>query len=196
MQKSFCLTVCAFLVLFTFVKTPVFALESNGDDNSNEFRAKEIRSKELNYRLVSPKPSYSPKPRLTDQKLRFCEAREENIKKRHVSLMGIGSGILGKLDAIVARAKEFYTQKVLTSGKSLDNYDELVADIDAKKQALAGALAQVPDGSGFDCSGDDPKGTLTDYREKMKLVKDALKNYRESVKNLISAIHRVMEGSK
>lgn len=141
----------------------------------------------------SPKPTFSPRPgfRLTDVKLRSCEAREDAIKKRNESLLKMVANMLGKFDAIVTRVKEFYTNNLLPNGKIVPDYDALVSDIDAKKAAVESALAAVPDTQTFDCSSDDPKGLMTDFREEMKAVKDSLHAYRTSIKNLITAIHRV-----
>jgi hypothetical protein len=148
----------------------------------------------------SPKPLRSPgirqiKERLTDQGLRACESREESIKKRGDNLTRMSANMLGKFDAIVMRVKEFYEEKVISSGKSVSNYDELLADISAKKSAVEAALSEVPQASEFDCSSDGPKALATDFREKMQAVKEALKEYRTSVKNLIVAVHSVLETS-
>jgi hypothetical protein len=52
-----------------------------------------------------------------------------------------------KFDSIAQRVKDFYTNTLVPSGKTLPNYDALVADIQAKKdvvtQDLADAQAKV-----------------------------------------------------
>lgn len=150
---------------------------------------------------VSPGPTSKPekspdtegRKRLSELKLKACEAREEVIKKRNENLMSLVVKMVGKFDAIAVRVEEFYTGKLLPKGKVLSNYDALVSEINTKKAILDSALKSVPDTADFDCSGEDPKGLLTEYRSKMQDVKTALHNYRTSIKNLIVAVHSLVE---
>jgi len=128
--------------------------------------------------------------RLTENKLRYCQAKEKSIKNRVAGLVRTVNNMLEKFNKIVNRVKEYYTNKVLPSGRSVANYDALVADIETKKALVQEALTKAQtDADGFTCTGDDPKGTLTQFRTNMQAVKTALKNYRTSIKNLIVAIH-------
>ncbi len=180
--------------------TPTVASTPKSDDSrGRDF--KELKEREKgrfeNFKeSFSPRPTGSPKgerdgKRLEELKLKACEAREENIKKKTSSLMNLVSGMVGKFDAIAKRVEEFYTTKVLPTGKVVTNYDALVADINTKKTAVDEALKNVPDTEDFDCSSDDPKGLLTEFRTDMQAVKTALHEYRTSIKNLIKAVHEV-----
>lgn len=163
-----------------------------------DLRGKTEKSEDRFEGKFSPKPTGSPRvdgKKLSELKLRSCEAREENIKKRTESLMGLVSQMVGKFDAVASRVEEFYTTKVLPKGLVVSNYDTLVADIKTKKAAVEDALKKVPDVSGFDCEDDSPKELLTEYRTEMQNVKKALHEYRTSVKNLIKAVKEVVEDS-
>ena len=130
--------------------------------------------------------------RLTEAKLRACQTREDAIKKRADRLTQLATNIEGKFDKHAQRVEEYYTSKVVPSGKTVANYDSLVADIDAKKAAVAAALSAAQnDANNFNCTGDDPKGQLTQFRKDMQTVKKALKDYRTSIKNLIVAVRSV-----
>ena len=134
------------------------------------------------------------KHKLSDLKLRSCEARQNAIKKRMASLLRLTTSMLAKFDAFAIRVEEFYINKVVPSGKTISNYDALVADIAAKKAAVNEAITKAQtDSDGFVCTGDDPKGTYTLFRQDMQAVKEALHNYRKSIKNLIKAIHEVVD---
>ena len=78
---------------------------------------------------------------LTDVKLRACQARENAIKKRASHLNQLATNIESNFDKHAQRVEEYYTSKVVPSGKTVANYDSLVADIDAKKAALDAAKA-------------------------------------------------------
>ena len=97
-----------------------------------------------------------------------------------------------KFDKHAQRVEEYYTSKVLPSSKTVAGYDSLVADIQAKKTAVTTAISTAQnDANKFSCTGDDPKGHLTQFRKDMQAVKKALKDYRTSIKNLIVAVRSV-----
>lgn len=130
--------------------------------------------------------------RLTDVKLRACQAKEDVIQKRADHLTQLATSMEGNFDKHAQRVEEYYTSKVVPSGKTVPNYDSLVADIQAKKTAVAAALsAAQSDANSFSCVGNDPKGQLTQFRQDMQTVKIALKEYRTSIKNLIVTIRSV-----
>lgn len=130
--------------------------------------------------------------RLTEVKLRACQVREYAIKKRATRLTQLATNMENNFDKHAQRVEEYYTSKVVPSGKTVANYDSLVADIQAKKTAVATALSTAQtDANNFSCTGDDPKGQLTQFRKDMQAVKKALKDYRASIKNLIVAVRSV-----
>ena len=132
------------------------------------------------------------KTRLTEAKLKACEAREDAIKKRATRLTQLVTNMEGKFAKHANRVEEYYTSKVVPSGKTVVNYDSLVADIDAKKAAVQAAISTAQnDANNFSCEGTDPKGQLTQFRKDIQAVKRALKDYRTSIKNLIVAVRSV-----
>lgn len=134
--------------------------------------------------------------RLTEVKLKVCQTKETAIKNRLTHLGDLVNKMVEKFDAITGRVKEHYTSKVIPSGKTLANYDDLVSDIQTKKEAVQTALAQAQTNvSGFTCNGNNPKEQMSQFREDMVAVKSALKDYRTSIKNLIVAI-RSITGTK
>lgn len=127
--------------------------------------------------------------RLTDAKLKSCQAKENAIKKRSDQLTKMANNMLDKFDEITARVKKYYTDVVVPSGKTVSNYDALLADIATKKTASQTVLTKAQDDAQvFSCTGQNPKGQLTLFRKDMQDVKKALKEYRTSIKNLIIAV--------
>ena len=127
--------------------------------------------------------------KLDAKKLKVCQTKEKVIKNRLESLTALVTNQQTKFDKIATRVENFYTAKVLPTGKTLANYDALAADIDAKKAAVDSNLATAKtNADSFACGADDPKGALSGFREDMQSVKSALKEYRTSIKNLIVAV--------
>ena len=136
--------------------------------------------------------SVNVKMRLQDAKLRACQARENGIKNRSIRLADLAKDMQYKFDAIAKRVQDYYTNTVVPSGKTVANYDVLVADIQTKKTTVQTTITNAQNNfSGFSCVSDDPKGAMAQFKEDMKLVKQALKNYRTSIKNLIVAVRSV-----
>ncbi len=134
----------------------------------------------------------SAQTRLQDAKLKACQARENGIKNRSAQLARLAKNMEDKFDAIAKRVQDYYTGTVIPSGKTVANYDTLVSDIQTKKTAVQTALTKAQaDFSGFSCTSSDPKGAMAQFKDDMQAVKQALKDYRTSIKNLIVAVHSV-----
>lgn len=130
--------------------------------------------------------------RLTEGKLRACQAKENSIKNKLTHLADLVTNMESKFDSIATRVENYYSSKVVPSGKTVPNYDALVSDIQNKKTAVQTALTVAQsNANSFNCTGNDPKGQLAQFRKDMQAVKSALKEYRTSIKNLIVAVHSV-----
>ncbi|HKC14822.1 MAG TPA: hypothetical protein VKC89_02580 [Patescibacteria group bacterium] len=124
------------------------------------------------------------------QKIKVCQIHERNIQNRLSHLSDLVKNTMLKFDAIVTRTKTRYTEKLLPAGKTVPNYDSLLADITAKRAAVDVALVSASsNANNFSCDTSlDPKGDITKYRESMQAVKNALHDYRKSIRNLIVAV--------
>lgn len=128
------------------------------------------------------------KTRLQDAKLRLCKERQTSITNAMKRISDRGQKQIALFSGIAERTEAFYVKK----GKTLANYDALVADVATKKSAAQDAIAMIAaHGTSFDCSGADPKGSAASFREHQKLAIAALKEYKTSVKNLIVGVKSV-----
>jgi DNA repair ATPase RecN len=132
----------------------------------------------------SSTPSHTP-----NGQSRSCQAHQDNIKRSLTHVMDLATNIETAFDSIAGRVESFYTDKVLPRGKSLSNYNQLLADIVNAKTAVSAAVTtSQADISAFSCSSPDPKSQIMTIRNDIKSVKDALKNYRTAIRNLIVAV--------
>ncbi|HSX17249.1 MAG TPA: hypothetical protein VLH86_04060 [Patescibacteria group bacterium] len=116
-----------------------------------------------------------------------CENRRNSFETRLGNIDRHYTNHLATLDKITERVKTFKTDKNLT----VANYDALVADVAAKRQAvvdLQATLKQQADA--FTCGNDQTvaKANLQVYKDALRQEIDAMKAYRTSVKNLIVAV--------
>lgn len=126
--------------------------------------------------------------RLTDNKLKMCQNRQKAITNITARIADRGQKQLDLFSTIAQRAEDFYA----TKGKTLANYDTLVADVATKKTAAEAAVsATASDSTTFKCDGTDPKGMVSGFKDSLKAEIAALKEYKTAVKNLIVGIKSV-----
>jgi hypothetical protein len=125
--------------------------------------------------------------RLDAAKQRVCEVH----KKRIAAIMKRGAARaenhVAVFTKIAERTKAFYEKK----GKVLANYDELVAAVDSAKAKTEADIATLKTLDELDCSSEDPKGNVEDFKTALKTVKDDLQAYRTAIKNLIVGVKSV-----
>lgn len=122
---------------------------------------------------------------------RTCEARLSAVKRRMSQLVKLSENTFRVFSAISTRVQTFYADKVLPSGATVPNYQELIADIEAKKVAASDALASSQTNlDSFNCDGNTSE-LFGNFRQDMQKTKTALKEYRTAIKNLIVAVRGV-----
>ena len=128
------------------------------------------------------------KAKLADNKLEVCKKHEAAINKNIQGTSDRRTKQLEFLNTVSERIQTFYTDKNL----SLANYDALVADVNAKKAAAEQAIDTLKVTTvEFKCDGSDPKGVGEANKAARQPVIDALKAYKQSVKNLITGVKSV-----
>ncbi len=199
MKKLFLPSLVIFAILLVPLTT-VFAQSENSRANRRE-EIKEQVKQQIEERLQSLKEKLASKAALRKEKLdaakqRVCEQRKNGIVRRSTRLAERAERQLTNFTSKMERVDNFYNEKMVPEGKTIENYNELIADIEAKKQAVNEATDSAKTtASSFDCSTDDPKGQLTNYRIDMQNAVTALKEYRTSIKNLIVAIRTAFNNS-
>lgn len=127
-----------------------------------------------------------------DGRIRSCAAREKTLTTRMARLTNLATNMMTKFDGHVERIEKHYTTKILPKGAELSNYESLLANIKDKKAAVQVALAESQANTdAFKCESDDPKAQLQQFRSNMQTVKQALHQYRTSIKDLIVAINSI-----
>lgn len=132
-------------------------------------------------------------PLIQNQKgnLSSCMARESAIKNRMVHLVNLTTNMETVFDSIAARVENYYIDKVKSEGKTVSNYDSLVAAIATQKAEIAMAVANAQtDADSFSCAN-TPSSQALKFMQDMQSVKEALKKYRTSINNLIVAVRSV-----
>lgn len=126
------------------------------------------------------------KDKLNEVKLKICERVGSRIKTNSTRMATRADKMTDRFSIIAERVKEYYTNKLLTKGVTIDNYDALVADIAAHEAAANNAVANAKSSSSsFDCEANDPKGRIAQFKDEMRSVIVELKGYRKSIVDLV-----------
>ncbi len=125
------------------------------------------------------------KARLSDAKLKRCEARQKAITNIMARISDRGQKQLDLFTTIAGRVETFYAEK----GNTVENYDSLVAEVSAKKEAAQTAVSAIQTAeTDFACDGENPHGVVNGFKSSLKQEITALKEYRTAVKNLIVGV--------
>jgi hypothetical protein len=133
------------------------------------------------------------KEHLDAAKLKVCQNREKHITTTMTNLTDRGTDHLTVFTKIADRVEAFYTSK----GKTVSNYDTLVADVNAKKAAVETAIANAKaSGTTFSCTDPNPTMAAQQFKDAHAAVVKALQDYRTAIKNLIVAVKSVQSDAK
>lgn len=125
--------------------------------------------------------------RLDNAKKKVCENRQNNVNNIMDRRVSWAQRHIDLFTTISERTQKFYTEK----GKTLENYDDLVAAANNAKTTAQANLDTLKSAASFDCNSDDPKGEVSSYKTAFDTEMASLKAYRSAVKNLIVAVKSV-----
>jgi len=178
------------ILALTVIGTPVFAVAAANPHANAEAQSAAQSADETGQ--TNPNKPADPDSQGTTKsaaaKLKSCQNREKAINNIMTRIAGRGQKQLDLFTSIATKTEKFYTDK----GKTLSNYDALVADVNAKQTAAQTAVDAVKaDSVTFKCDGTDPKGAASSFKAALKSEISALKDYKTAVKNLIVRVKSV-----
>lgn len=156
------------------------------------FRATESRQKPAELLTRDSKKASAAARRiqkLSEARLRICEARSKNISMRFNKLISMGNKSHEAQEMRIEKVDNYYNERLVPEGFSLDNYDDLKSDIDTKKANVKALLEKLQtNGQSFTCDSEDPKGQADTFRDDMKALISANKDYKTSVRTFVVAV--------
>lgn len=121
--------------------------------------------------------------RLKDNKLKVCKNREKNITTIMTNHVERANKQMEVFMKITDRVEKFYQEK----GKTVANYDELVAAVDTAMNKAQTDIDALKDFH-FSCDSTDPKSTATEFKTAIQTEIKDMKAYKTAVVNLIKAV--------
>lgn len=119
-----------------------------------------------------------------------CFGQETAIVNQMKALMKSTTEIERQFDLIALRTVDFYENKILSQGVTIPNYNELVNNIQDKKDMIQAAQSTAQyNYETFNCTSGNPKLLVSQFRLNLLIVKRAIISYETSIRNLIVAVH-------
>jgi len=88
--------------------------------------------------------------------------------------------------------KKFLSGENGSGGQNVNNYNDLVSEIQVKRAAVQTSLDEAASfADEFSCTTNDPKAVYQDFRLAMQKTKTGLLTYRKAIKNLLTAMRSV-----
>lgn len=182
-------------IVSLILTVPTFAINDNSGGANSQSDTSNSQSDNSNQSVNSNQSDNSQSSgtgKLDDSKKQICEQNENRIQNMFTNMNQLGEGQLNLFSNVAEKVQKFYADNKL----DVENYDQLLEEIDSTKEAAQLAIqATVRTSSQFGCDQDDPKGTANQYKVQVKTQVQALKDYRTAVKNLISAVQTAAQTS-
>ena len=177
------ITFLVFFLIFVFVfSTLVFASHQPNHNPAGQTKTATDSAKKA-------KGRDKLENRLTEVKLKVCEKKEASIQRRSTKLAERAANIQTRFDRIIEKVDAYYVDKLVPAGVEIENYSDLLENIEDHRRASATALGAAESTAGnFTCEGENPKDQLKQFRTDMKFVISSLQSYKKSVVNLLVAV--------
>lgn len=128
------------------------------------------------------------KEKFTEKRLEQCQKREARINEKMQKIAERKAAQVEVFNKIAERTIAFYEENALV----LSNYDELSADVSAKKGVVEAEIANLKSTVvDFECDSEDPLKVSEAFKSAREAVVTAMKDYKTSVKNLIVGVKSV-----
>lgn len=177
------------------------ASAQNGSENrpSVDEQSKQQAATQLEQRRQAVEQEYKQKledlkqqakAQQEQKKADICAKVRTRLTTKHDHIKNLIAEIANRIDQRVDRVKAFVSKNNLT----VANYDSLLSDITAKKQAVVSARADVVSAiSSFDCNSNERKSQEANVKTKVEAYKTAIQAYKKSVRNLLTAVKTATE---
>jgi chromosome segregation ATPase len=127
--------------------------------------------------------------KLDEAKKKVCEKRINTINRLKEKMDQRRQNVLNRITKISEATQTFYTDKQLI----VTNYDELMAKVAAAKVVAESAVQSQQQIPSLDCNGEHPRAEVSEFKERHSTAIDAIKAYRDAVKELVRAVKAAVE---
>ncbi len=118
-----------------------------------------------------------------------CQTVEKVIADQSQKGTAMLVKIYQQLTSIFTGVQNYYTQKLVPNGVTLQNNSDLVATVQASQSALLAAIQTAQqDAKNFSCKGNQPGQQVSQFRTAMQSAIKAAIAYRDALKNYVEEV--------
>ena len=122
--------------------------------------------------------------KLDDTRKAKCESHQSEVNTAMEDVIQRSKNHFDRITSIYTMTTKFYVEK----GLSVNNYQTLVANVEAAKVVAGTADNELTGVPQFSCTSDGPKADIQAFRNKRLDKVDAFGAYRDAVKTLVKAV--------
>lgn len=122
--------------------------------------------------------------RLDSAARHICEKHQNAINRVMSNMNNRRQSTLERISKISEAVQKFYKDKNLNT----EGYTELIAEVEAAKNTAVSATTKQRGVSPLDCNGGHPRADLAEFAQRRTSAINAMKTYRDAVKNLVKAV--------
>ncbi len=125
-------------------------------------------------------------------KLRACQSQETQMRADFVNIINLSENMSQKLDIISSKIMAVYNSLPPAKKAQLTQVSQIAQAIQAKRTNLANLITNAKSQAALiSCTGSNPTGQVNILENQMKQIFSLLKDYKTSLKNLISFLSQL-----
>lgn len=130
--------------------------------------------------------------RLDSAKKKICERHQSRVNNIMSAMNKRRKNAFDRITSASDKILAFSNKKSL----SFENYDAIVAKIDAAKSAAESTMSAQQSSVTLNCDGEHPRADMSEFKEKRSDSVDAMMLYRDSVKELATAVKQAAKDAR
>jgi len=127
-------------------------------------------------------------------KSQACLGLENAIMTRSQNMLSFTNRYFAEVDKIAQRVQRFQENEN-AKGNHFANYELMVDQIQQRRaQAIQTTTQAQATLQNFNCENDNPSASVRAFNQQMTMVKNALKNYHQAVRDLVASARANQQG--
>lgn len=175
--------------LFLAISGSAWAQTKRSSTESATVKPEKI-AKQVTLREKIASRSAAVKERLAGSRLQACKKVEQSLTTKSNKMSESLTKHLGGLEKLQGKV-ETLAAKRTGQGRTISGYAVLVTAANEAKAKAAAAIAEVKDPPAIDCSSDNPKAAVAEFKSSFKSAREALQGYHRALRNLLVAVASV-----
>jgi len=127
-------------------------------------------------------------------KSQACLGLENAIMTRSQNMLSFTNRYFAEVDKVAQRVQRFQENEN-AKGNRFANYELMIEQIQQRRAEAIQTTTQAQVAlQNFNCENDNPSASVQAFNQQMTMVKNALKNYHQGVRDLVASVRANQQG--